>query len=793
MQVAAPQEDGAVVKQVEAVKFCLGKDGSVRIGDGDLVSAVDARVQLGAGSWVELDGDAREEKDGSIVWSSTRNPLEVVAQTDGTIRVGLGTDSTDADTTRVSQVQLVLRNVTNKYTTEYTQGYQTWNLNSSHRIGTDRRHKSIASKVGLSGMFLDTDGPAWTQFKGNGLESHGVLVLCDSEHRDFLALGGTSCLNATTSFWTQSGRRGGKRQTDIFCVFAFGLPGVLVGGKADASTCKEMFSMNQSGSATALLEQYADECRSNQDDNSGDDSLAMNSPLRDLGHAPVGWGSWYEFYEHVKADDVNNVLGALSKDTELKKTIDVFQLDDGYQSQTGDWLTTQKKFGEEDLSNVAMRIESEGFAPGLWVAPFLASKHSKVFKEHPDWFIRCVDKPNKYVVGHINPAWRRGLNINSWIMHVLDLSKPEVLKHIEETFRALAEQGWQFFKIDFLAAGMREGIRANGDSVTRVQAYIEGCKAVRRGIGSSNFLLGCGAPLMASAQSNCFDSMRVSCDTAERWLPPWIAKQVIGDWATPCCGNALWGNMTRWFMHEKLWKFNDPDCLVLRRKGNSMTEAQIKTQVTILGLTGGLLLFTDNMATLEQDRKELAYGVLPTTRLCGRPIKGLTQANHAPTAFELNDHGDDSLHAVVALLNWEKNPAPVIAPRDGFDFWGKRRVRAGEQVQLDAYGVCALQCEQRGAFLIGTTLHMSALADERITQKISADGTTCTIEGTDEFVLKNGSLIFDGNVVNVKSSDGVKILGKGTEAVPGGAGAILIEIVSKKWSLEVDVQFAKQP
>merc|ERR1712032_978250 len=106
--------------------------------------------------------------------------------------------------------------------------------------------------------FMDTDGPCWSQFGGNGLESHGVIVLGNDAENNFLALGGTSCSHAQTSFWTKS--KGYQKGTTIFYCLSFGLPGALVEAGGDGAKCQENFSITSSSSATALLEQYADEC-----------------------------------------------------------------------------------------------------------------------------------------------------------------------------------------------------------------------------------------------------------------------------------------------------------------------------------------------------------------------------------------------------------------------------------------------------------------------------------------------------------------------------------------------------
>ncbi|GBG29687.1 Alpha-galactosidase C [Hondaea fermentalgiana] len=677
----------------------------------------------------------------------------------------------------------------------FTQGYQTWNLSAAHPVdGT--RQKSIASKFGLSGMFQDTDNEAWRQ-KGRGVESHGFLVV-QSEQANATSddtsatppalwlIGGTSCRRGVVSFWVsqQWPGTGRESQNQVRCFVDFGIPGVQ-------SSAQEDFWMASAGTTQALVEEFAQRVQLVQDTAAGDAALELASPLRELGRAPVGWGSWYEYYENVTSADVDTVLTAITSDEAVARSIDVFQLDDGFQLNTGDWLQTRAAFGEEEIARVAQRIRSAGFAPGLWIAPFLVSKTSLVYREHPDWVLRNV-KSGKPVVGHVNPAWKRRKNgsckssIASMVMYILDLSIPEVLEHLTKTFQELAKN-WAFFKIDFLAAGMREGRRRYAADQTRVESYIAGVKAIRRGIGPQSYLLGCGAPLLPSAQSGVFDAMRVSCDTAERWLPG-RERYLVSDWAIPCCRNALWGSMTRYFMHGTLWKHSDPDCLVLRRAGSVITEDQVRTQVTILGLTGGLLLFTDNMSTLETDRKDLALGVLPATPLRGAPVGDVMMPGLPPRAFAVNDPLNPALHVATAFVNWTTSRAKITAKRDMFDFWHLRRYRVGDVTELRPHGVCAGQMAADGAFFIGTTIHLTALADGRIVQEV-IDDQAWRISGTDQFARKSGLLIFEGTPETLSISDysGLEI-SKDIFAIAdtnGSTSAVEICIVSETWTLDI--------
>lgn len=64
-----------------------------------------------------------------------------------------------------------------------------------------------------------------------------------------------------------------------------------------------------------------------------------------------------------------------------------FVIDDGWEANFGDWEIDKKKF-PNGLKPVFAYIKSLGMKPGLWISIGSASPKSKVFKAHPEWFVR---------------------------------------------------------------------------------------------------------------------------------------------------------------------------------------------------------------------------------------------------------------------------------------------------------------------------------------------------------------------------------------------------------------------
>ena len=63
------------------------------------------------------------------------------------------------------------------------------------------------------------------------------------------------------------------------------------------------------------------------------------------------------------------------------------QIDDGYQTWQGDWLDRHENW-PVPLDVTAKKITDAGMKAGIWIMPFVASTSSRVFQEHPDWFVK---------------------------------------------------------------------------------------------------------------------------------------------------------------------------------------------------------------------------------------------------------------------------------------------------------------------------------------------------------------------------------------------------------------------
>lgn len=383
------------------------------------------------------------------------------------------------------------------------------------------------------------------------------------------------------------------------------------------SVSSELLAMRAGSDPLELLEWWADETGSE-----------MNARVPD--EPATGWCSWYSFYGENTAQDVLDNVWAMEKHA---LPLDVVLIDDGYQTAIGDWLSLDGARFPEGMRPVTEAIRRAGRRAGVWTAPFGAALDSQLFVEHPDWVLR--DEADEAVVG-----WEH------WgtTCYALDCTRPEVLKWLTRTFKRMREEwGVSFFKVDFLFAAARPGRRRDG-TATRAQALRWGMEAIRSGIGTQGFLLGCGAPLGPCV--GVVDGMRIGPDVDPNWHPVWRH-----DLSSVSTQNALRNVLTRAPGHGRLWA-NDPDCLLVRSRGEDMDLVlnEVRTLTALVALSGGLALDSDNLSDIEPGRLKYLRQALPPTGMSARPLDLFE--HEMPRLFVLSVERDWGDWWVAAVMNW---------------------------------------------------------------------------------------------------------------------------------------------
>jgi alpha-galactosidase len=344
---------------------------------------------------------------------------------------------------------------------------------------------------------------------------------------------------------------------------------------------------------------------------------------------PTGWCSWYFFYNKVTEQDVLANLETLRTGP---YKVDYVQIDDGFQSATGDWLIPNEKF-PRGMQPVAEEIAAAGFRPGLWLAPFTVNTGSRLFKEHPEWMLH--DAEGNIIVRDIWLGPCAGL----------DCTHPgaeEWLRHLIRT--TVHEWGYTFLKLDALFCATYEGARHHRPNTTTAMNLRRGLEIIREAAGNETFILGCSCPFGPAV--GLVDAMRVGPDVDAVWFK---------DQYQPSAKHALRMSLQRNWMHRRFW-LNDPDCLTVRDQDSevspgTLTLDEAQFLATGIALSGGLTVLSDDLTALSPARRAIALRVLQPTGRAAWPLDLVER--ETPTLWSL-PLGRGRL--AVAALNWDDAP-----------------------------------------------------------------------------------------------------------------------------------------
>jgi len=452
---------------------------------------------------------------------------------------------------------------------------------------TDRGHYRLPEKEGFRTVY-------------------GVLTLTPSNGRSSL-VGFTSCRRFVGQFRLNLGR----------LQAAFSTEGLVL--EPGASWDLEEWALLSGSDQDELLGRFADR-------------IQVHHPRLPWSKLPTGWCSWYCFGPSVTAADVRKNLAAFK--THLPGAIRFIHIDDGYQPWMGDWLETNEQF-QGGLQPLIAEIRRAGFEPAIWVAPFIASPESRLFREHPEWFVRDdAGEPlrsDRVTFG----GWRQG----PWYM--LDGTHPGAQGYLERVFRTMREWGVTYFKMDANIWGALPFGRRHDPQASSVEAYRRGMAAVRRGAGES-FLLGCNHALWPSLGE--IHGSRSSMDVDRSW-----------EGFVRVARENLWRN----WLNNRLW-WNDPDCLLLDVK---VPENERQFHLAATYATGGMVLSGDDASAYSQTEWEELRRFVAASGRSAVFTDSRLEAGVIPAAEGL----------LGIMLNWGEAPArrsiPLPRPMRVVDFW----------------------------------------------------------------------------------------------------------------------------
>ncbi|MDQ6419977.1 alpha-galactosidase [Paenibacillus sp. LHD-117] len=399
----------------------------------------------------------------------------------------------------------------------------------------------------------------------------------------------------------------------------------------------------------------------------GEANALLKPALPWSGGVPMGWNSWsavmakldYDVYTHTSDFFAGELQqnGFADSEGSLYVNFDAFS----------DNLTA------EQLKDAVARVKANGQKPGTYYTPFA------FWGSNPDTPVEGTDGKVLYRDILLKDAAGRPLPKLDGAFPI-DPSHPEAIARILRKLDEVAEAGFEYLKMDFLAHGAMEGEHADPTIRTGIQAYNYGMAAIAEALSPERlgrpFLINLSiAPLFPHGYAH---SRRVSCD----------AFGTIED--TEYMLNAV---TYGWWISDRLYRFNDPDHIVLFKSDNqrATSEHEGRSRLNAGVIAGTSLLLGDDYRMEEAARRAKAWMTNETVMALAkrgetfRPVEG-GSGTRGEDAFVLA--GDGGLY--VAVFNFDAEAATeraIALPRLGIDGSDELTVRdlwTGEQSLLAA-------------------------------------------------------------------------------------------------------------
>jgi len=208
------------------------------------------------------------------------------------------------------------------------------------------------------------------------------------------------------------------------------------------------------------------------------------------------------------------------------------------------------------MNALAEKIKSTGRRAGLWLAPLIATKSSRLFHKHTDWFLR--DPRGRLVSAGF--GWGEPL-------YALDTTHPGVTLWLVALMKQVRAWGFDYLKLDFLYAGALKGKRFQ--DMPREAAYRECLRIMREALGADAFLLTCGTPILPAI--GLCDAIRIGPDVSYKW-ENYRDANLLYNPTIPGTRNAIRTSVNRLWLQTLL--HIDPDVVYFESKENSLTKEQ---------------------------------------------------------------------------------------------------------------------------------------------------------------------------------------------------------------------------
>ena len=273
-----------------------------------------------------------------------------------------------------------------------------------------------------------------------------------------------------------------------------------------------------------------------------------------------------------------------------KSGLELIQID-GLPNPWGDWLSTLDKLFPSGLDYIVKEINKRGLMAGFWIAPFVASPSSKLFWEHPDWFLK--DDDGNYFEARFTSPFDF---LPPLSFRALDPTHPEFQNHLAKVIEKLVGYGFRYIKTDFTYPVC---FTTNYHTpMTRARALRTGFEVIKKAAGKDVLIQTCITQI--SPLIGLTDYCRVGLDILTplvKGIP--LVNKLVNEYMLR---ENLRNCEARNFWHKKIW-INDPDCVVFR-SGMGISKALIEKHKYFSHQNNTSLWTGDNLAELTKKENQ---------------------------------------------------------------------------------------------------------------------------------------------------------------------------------------------
>ncbi|HVP47688.1 MAG TPA: alpha-galactosidase [Bryobacteraceae bacterium] len=454
--------------------------------------------------------------------------------------------------------------------------------------------------------------------------------------------------------------------------------------------------------------------------------------------APMVWSSWTSYYSDVTEKDIVRNTDWLAANLR-PYGFQYVQLDDGYdRDDRGQhyWIENwdRKTFphGPQWLTNY---IKSKGLRAGLWLVP---NAYAGALQAHPDWYLR--DKDGKLILDYRTPA--------------LDSTNPVVLDFVKHLFTTLDDWGFDYYKFDGEHAIAKYAPAVDRSKLYDPNAdlmanYRQRLSMIRSTLGPGRFIEGCpaGTPLNGTGYFNSYFNGE---DLYSNWQGMYPLFSSI-------TANGFLNHIVTYVMPGEGLELGKPitvaEAMTKRPKividierdredpmtGFGVTDAEARTLVSYIALTGVVYPLASVMPELPPDRVELLKKTMPTLPILPmdlfsrgtdvnwatfKHVRADNYIHNYPELLDLKVNSTSGIYDVAAVTNWRAEAlnrdivfgSELGLDPDGsyivFDFWkdqllGIFKNRARVDVAPHDTRVLFIRPKSKVPQFLGTSRHIT--------------------------------------------------------------------------------------